>query len=109
MFKSQAPPVPYQGNRKTPSRQEVLGAGEGCAGMRGNLRGKSAQGGGDELRRGFCGEKGPRDFPPWMPRPRQEVLYEQSDHKKQRQNDAADPPGNRRPPQLHLLLLELKE
>jgi hypothetical protein len=41
---------------------------------------------------------------------RQEVLNEQSDDQKEGENDAADPPGNWRPMQLHRgFLLKLKE
>lgn len=64
---------------------------------------------GDEIGGDHYGEQGTRDFAERMTRTWQEVFDEQRDHKKKRQNEATDPPGNGGPAQLLRILLELKE
>ncbi len=110
VFELEAATIPDYGYEENSGGQELLRAGEERARMRGNFRGKAAQRCGDQISRGHYGEQGAGDFAARVARTRQEMLNEQRDDEEQGENDAADPPGNWRPAQLHLgFLLELKE
>lgn len=76
----------------------------------GEVSGETAQRGGDEIGEADDGEERARNFQARPARTRHEMFDEKSYDEQQAQDDAADPPGDRGPAEMHGgFLKELKE